>query len=595
MPVRAVHNLLCLAVCLCCGSCLAAHTARPAVPAFTAYPSSAGLPAVIVDSTPAWIRADSSFDQTHGGFLRGVLAVSFNAGTSLSLKQAALDSVMGTYVGGMPLSGWDGVYYVGVADDGTGAQLQAAIVVLMRQPQVLTASLVFRLAPGARRPTDGVGGIISERLSLVVEATSQTGTVLAVAPNLRPTWFNDDSSWTSDSLALKRVLAVDFVAGAALVQKQAAIDSVQGTVIGGAPWLTAPDEGTYYIGVSNATTLAQLMAAVAILERQSGVSAAVPLLRAIPAGGSPMKVPAVSFRASPVVKATQRGRVPAAAPDSTPAWFLDDSNWTSDLTLKRIAEVKFQAGASTSQRQAAIDSVGGMVVGGYHLPNAPEGTYYVLIPTATSESALLAALQKLERQPGVKDASFHARLKPTGLRQVDGAGSQKSNWTAVPAVPPDSTPAWFANDSSYLDGGNGVMKRVIVLRFSPSATQAQRQAAVDSVSGTVVGGSRMRVSDGFYLVYVPAAVTVQGLDSLIVILERQPFVDMATYNAKFRDFHLRPVDGVGWQLGDWSLRPGATAVANTWLARVAAPLAWGGVDSSISPRVKQRCIVGHLQ
>jgi len=92
----------------------------------------------------------------------------------------------------------------------------------------------------------------------------------------------------------------------------------------------------------------------------------------------------------------------------------------------------------------------------------------------------------------------------------------------VPAVPPDTLPAWFANDSSYLDGGSGPQKRVIVLQFAPSATQAQRQAAVDAVSGTVVGGSRMGASDGFYAVYVPGAVTLEGLDSAIVVLKHQP-------------------------------------------------------------------------
>jgi hypothetical protein len=105
----------------------------------------------------------------------------------------------------------------------------------------------------------------------------------ALAPNVEPAWFRHDSSWTAvDSLALKRVLAVDFVAGATVAQKQAAIDSVQGTVIGGGPWITTPAEGVYYIHVPGAVTLEQLTEASAILERQAYIASARPIIRMRP-------------------------------------------------------------------------------------------------------------------------------------------------------------------------------------------------------------------------------------------------------------------------------------------------------------------------
>jgi hypothetical protein len=113
--------------------------------------------------------------------------------------------------------------------------------------------------------------------------------------------------------------------------------------------------------------------------------------------------------------------VPAVAPDTEPAWFADDSSYAPQLTLKRVAQVAFIPGTSRSQRQAAIDSVGGSVIGGYHIPGDIEGTYYILVPSATTDTALVSALQKLTRQPGVKYAEFHLRLKPGGHRPNAGA------------------------------------------------------------------------------------------------------------------------------------------------------------------------------
>lgn len=126
------------------------------------------------------------------------------------------------------------------------------------------------------------------RLNFSVTAEMTPAGVPPTAPNSRPAWFGKDSSWTAgDSVALKRALAVDFVPGATVAQKQGAIDSVQGVVIGGRPWITAPAEGTYYISVPNATTFAQLMVAVAILRRQSSVKNAYPLFRVVPSGRRP--------------------------------------------------------------------------------------------------------------------------------------------------------------------------------------------------------------------------------------------------------------------------------------------------------------------
>jgi hypothetical protein len=115
----------------------------------------------------------------------------------------------------------------------------------------------------------------------------------------------------------------------------------------------------------------------------------------------------------------------------------------------------------------------------------------------------------------------------------------------VPLVPPDSEPAWFANDSSYLDSGRGLLKSVLLVRFDPAASQAERQVAIDSVVGTVIGGVRFGASDGFYEIAVPNAVTLSGLDSVLVKLRRQPRVLSVGYVGKFRSMGVRPNDGAG--------------------------------------------------
>lgn len=45
------------------------------------------------------------------------------------------------------------------------------------------------------------------------------------------------------------------------------------------------------------------------------------------------------------------------------------------------------------------------------------------------------------------------------------------------------------------------------MRFHPAATQAKRQAAIDAVSGRVIGGGRLHGVDGYYIVLLPRDTT----------------------------------------------------------------------------------------
>jgi hypothetical protein len=96
----------------------------------------------------------------------------------------------------------------------------------------------------------------------------------------------------------------------------------------------------------------------------------------------------------------------------------------------------------------------------------------------------------------------------------------------VPAVSPDSEPAWLAADSALSQ--SGYWKRVILVLFRAGATQAQRQVAIDSIGGSVVGGIRGVGPDGFYIVYIPKAETSVALGEAIACLKSLPQVDLAS-------------------------------------------------------------------
>src|ERR1041385_3781321 len=147
----------------------------------------------------------------------------------------------------------------------------------------------------------------------------------------------------------------------------------------------------------------------------------------------------------------------------------------------------------------------------------------------------------------------------------------------VPAVAPDSEPAWVNDDSSYTSGGSsrGWLKRTLVVLFKPTATQAERQAAVDKITGVVVGGYGIPGSDGSYLVRVGWNPTDVQLDSLASVLMSLPQVEGAGRVGRGSEGGRRPNDGVGWTPADWAFQPDSSSGQNWALEEIAAPLAWG--------------------
>jgi hypothetical protein len=153
---------------------------------------------------------------------------------------------------------------------------------------------------------------------------------------------------------------------------------------------------------------------------------------------------------------------------------------------------------------------------------------------------------------------------------------------SVPPNAPDSTPtALFAALGSVsgpplLD--SAYRKDIVIVAFISNATQAQRQAVIDSIGGEVVGGQHDPMSqDGAYYVRINGGTTA-ALLSAVSLLHRQPIVSFAGLWRLFEppiESYRRPEDGFGWT--DWKLDPATTnAARDNWaLEYVNAPLAWG--------------------
>jgi len=110
--------------------------------------------------------------------------------------------------------------------------------------------------------------------------------------------------------------------------------------------------------------------------------------------------------ARPVPSASTVGpRVPPVPPDSIPATLFASLGTVSDTPgmqspfIRSIVAVSFHEGTPQADRQAAVDRVDGVVVGG--IRTAPDdGDYYVRIPDTTF-AGILRAIDVLKALPQV--------------------------------------------------------------------------------------------------------------------------------------------------------------------------------------------------
>ena len=152
----------------------------------------------------------------------------------------------------------------------------------------------------------------------------------------------------------------------------------------------------------------------------------------------------------------------------------------------------------------------------------------------------------------------------------------------VPPQAPDSVPAaiWAAlHDPTNLTtdsllGSAPFPRNMIMLRFVPGATLQQRQAAIDLIQGTVVGGARVFGNVEYYFVQIQHDGTTGPLRAAIAALSTLPAVATAMVEvAEITPNWLAPHDGSGWNA--WATTKSLAGGQNWALERINGPLAWG--------------------
>lgn len=128
-----------------------------------------------------------------------------------------------------------------------------------------------------------------------------------------------------------------------------------------------------------------------------------------------------------VLSVLKRNLVPPEAPDTIPAWVYQPENFDSNTAsitapfVKSVVMVEFEAGTPVTGRQAAIDSVGGTVIGGRRYESG-EGLYYVSVQDTAQGGGLLSAIDKLKTLPQVAFATFDFLDEAAWRVAADGPG-----------------------------------------------------------------------------------------------------------------------------------------------------------------------------
>ncbi|HEX6516115.1 MAG TPA: S8 family serine peptidase [Nocardioidaceae bacterium] len=142
---------------------------------------------------------------------------------------------------------------------------------------------------------------------------------------------------------------------------------------------------------------------------------------------------------------------------------------------------------------------------------------------------------------------------------------------------PATKPAWFADDSSWVNDGappDGFLKGIVTVLFKDGTSLADRQLAVAAVGGTVIGGTPMPDGEGYYYVLVPDDGSGTQLRQAVQKLQSLPQTRVAALQLRTQPAHLIPDDSANWR--SWQLDPDSTHTGQNWaLVAINAPMAWG--------------------
>jgi hypothetical protein len=126
--------------------------------------------------------------------------------------------------------------------------------------------------------------------------------------------------------------------------------------------------------------------------------------------------------------------VPTTAPNVQPTWLKDDTSlfhstgnkWGGGHISRYVLEVRFKSGTTQLSKQAAVDSVLGIVIGGVTNANV----YLIQVPTDNTGALIQEAFDKLQSLSQVSEVLPYlvGVLKGSVRRPNDGNGWNRSGW-----------------------------------------------------------------------------------------------------------------------------------------------------------------------
>ncbi|MEP6621862.1 MAG: hypothetical protein ABJE47_21240 [bacterium] len=200
--------------------------------------------------------------------------------------------------------------------------------------------------------------------------------------------------------------------------------------------------------------------------------------------------------------------------------------------IRDVITVHFETSATAANRQYAMAQVRGSVVGGTGA-GVGEHVYYVRIPyhLAAGDSALgpvLRATVVLRALPFVKMAAVVA----TGPVIVPNAAPRGISQTVIDSA---YAPANLLNNPPSVQGI--VARNTLLVRFVPTATLAQREAAFALVDADVIGGMLgTATTEGLYYIRLRHAIalppdsTSGPMLRALKALKALPYVRAALYD-----------------------------------------------------------------
>lgn len=274
-------------------------------------------------------------------------------------------------------------------------------------------------------------------------------------------------------------------------------------------------------------------------------------------------------------RTSQRVRLPIAMQNHTqgavraPAWML---SWEDSLTVLAPSGLAGNQHIARYLSLTNADSVAGAAGSTLYAARIWKYDHHL---SGAGQSSTLPANQT--SQPRWIEVAVHPGVQT--FRIVLHAQASRPG-AVVPLTAPYGIPEWVRDPwthapdkierSSWITGV--ILKNVILMTFELSATQEQRQAAIDLIGGEVIGG----LSGAEYLVKVADDGTSAPLRRALDRLNSLPQVGVAIpwfLDGMFQLMHRKPRDGSGWDR--WQVIDTLADGRNWALEAISAPLAWG--------------------